>query len=275
MAIKGLTSTVEKVKFKLQCARAIPLHAQAGEDASLGVPMNIRHFTATVALAALASASVMENAVAQTIYLGLQENGYNGDKLLVEGAYTTAADELLLAGIKFGSFKIIGVSSTGDAQNADTGFGSTVNATVTTKSSLTKTLNVYLSEIDVEGVTGAIGFTSILTNNGIPAGWTVTESTYVNPDNKLFGTEELLATTTFTSQGATTSSKTLNLIPPYSVTEVFSFTVSANSLGSVLATEKVTDPAVPEASTWAMMLAGFAGLGFVGHRRKKAAVRVA
>jgi hypothetical protein len=29
--------------------------------------------------------------------------------------------------------------------------------------------------------------------------------------------------------------------------------------------------AVPEASTWAMMLAGFAGLGFVGYRRNKAA----
>jgi hypothetical protein len=25
---------------------------------------------------------------------------------------------------------------------------------------------------------------------------------------------------------------------------------------------------VPEVSTWAMMLAGFAGLGFVGYRRK-------
>jgi hypothetical protein len=30
-------------------------------------------------------------------------------------------------------------------------------------------------------------------------------------------------------------------------------------------------PGVPETSTWAMMLAGFAGLGFVGHRRNKRA----
>jgi hypothetical protein len=29
--------------------------------------------------------------------------------------------------------------------------------------------------------------------------------------------------------------------------------------------------AVPEASTWVMMLAGFAGLGFIGYRRNKAA----
>jgi hypothetical protein len=36
---------------------------------------------------------------------------------------------------------------------------------------------------------------------------------------------------------------------------------------------KITDTsAVPEASTWVMMLAGFAGLGFVGYRRSKAAL---
>ncbi len=34
---------------------------------------------------------------------------------------------------------------------------------------------------------------------------------------------------------------------------------------------QLTYSAVPEASTWAMMLAGFAGLGFVGYRRNKAA----
>jgi hypothetical protein len=32
---------------------------------------------------------------------------------------------------------------------------------------------------------------------------------------------------------------------------------------------------VPELSTWAMMLAGFAGLGFVGYRRNKAAASAA
>jgi PEP-CTERM motif len=30
--------------------------------------------------------------------------------------------------------------------------------------------------------------------------------------------------------------------------------------------------AVPEPSTWAMMLVGFAGLGFVGYRRRAAAI---
>jgi hypothetical protein len=34
----------------------------------------------------------------------------------------------------------------------------------------------------------------------------------------------------------------------------------------------LTGSAVPEPSTWAMMLLGFAGLGFAGHRRAKTTI---
>ncbi|WP_294533013.1 PEP-CTERM sorting domain-containing protein [uncultured Rhodoblastus sp.] len=44
--------------------------------------------------------------------------------------------------------------------------------------------------------------------------------------------------------------------------------------GSAFAYALVSN-AVPEPSTWAMMLAGFAGLGFVGYRRNKAATLAA
>ena len=40
---------------------------------------------------------------------------------------------------------------------------------------------------------------------------------------------------------------------------------------SVDATSQITLTGVPETSTWAMMLAGFAGLGFLGYRRNQAA----
>jgi hypothetical protein len=39
--------------------------------------------------------------------------------------------------------------------------------------------------------------------------------------------------------------------------------------------DNVTYNAVPETSTWVMMLAGFAGLGFLGYRRNKAATLAA
>ncbi len=54
------------------------------------------------------------------------------------------------------------------------------------------------------------------------------------------------------------------------VTFAINETLGGNSGGVFLDNVSVT--AVPEASTWAMMLAGFAGLGFVGYRRQKAAI---
>lgn len=51
-----------------------------------------------------------------------------------------------------------------------------------------------------------------------------------------------------------------------------SFTVGLFADGALLATEadtiSVTGPAVPEASTWAMMLLGFAGIGYLGYGRR-------
>jgi hypothetical protein len=37
---------------------------------------------------------------------------------------------------------------------------------------------------------------------------------------------------------------------------------------TLLSTDVVISPGVPETSTWAMMLLGFAGLGFMAYRRK-------
>jgi hypothetical protein len=48
--------------------------------------------------------------------------------------------------------------------------------------------------------------------------------------------------------------------------------VAINDAGQVVGFSAGPTPApVPESSTWAMMLLGFAGLGFAGYRRAKAA----
>ena len=47
---------------------------------------------------------------------------------------------------------------------------------------------------------------------------------------------------------------------------------ASNSFGPVIGGVSI---AVPEASTWAMMLAGFAGLAFAGYRKAKGAAHFA
>jgi hypothetical protein len=55
----------------------------------------------------------------------------------------------------------------------------------------------------------------------------------------------------------------------------FQFVVSGDQINIHTLTLNGSASAVPEASTWVMMLAGFAGLGFLGYRRSKAATLAA
>ena len=51
------------------------------------------------------------------------------------------------------------------------------------------------------------------------------------------------------------------------------FTVSGRPIGQIgPSTEQTVAPAVPEPSTWAMMIVGFIGLGLLMNRRRKAAL---
>ena len=68
--------------------------------------------------------------------------------------------------------------------------------------------------------------------------------------------------------------------PNAAFSRVFDFSSPGASgvvdIGDGLATEFLTATSVvPEPSTWAMMLLGFAGLGFVGHRRTRKAISTA
>jgi hypothetical protein len=61
------------------------------------------------------------------------------------------------------------------------------------------------------------------------------------------------------------------LVTATATSQVLEFTALNTGISGSLGNE-ITNVAVsaPEASTWAMMLAGFVGLGFVGYRRQKA-----
>ena len=51
--------------------------------------------------------------------------------------------------------------------------------------------------------------------------------------------------------------------------EWVSFTGAADEIGFSAVTLGSAAPVIPEPSTWAMMVVGFAGLGFAGYRAKR------
>jgi hypothetical protein len=67
-----------------------------------------------------------------------------------------------------------------------------------------------------------------------------------------------------------------NTAPSFNFTstgQITQIVISSTNDGQGIGLSTVTG--VPEVSTWAMLLAGFAGMGFVGYRRNKAATLAA
>jgi hypothetical protein len=149
------------------------------------------------------------------------------------------------------------------------------NAQDATSTGTNDVLDVYVSVSDASGVTGLRTGLSGLTVNFLTPGWTVTESTYEDNSNTVFGTMNLLSTHTFTSGPAALASLAMvNITSPFSVTELYQ--ISSNGLsGAANDTIDLSAATVPEPSTWAMMLLGFAGLGFTAFRKSRRAASIA
>jgi hypothetical protein len=161
--------------------------------------------------------------------------------------------------------------------------GST-NATISVLANTGVTLSVWVSETDINlGPTPQkLSFLSGLTQNKLPEGATVTETTWFDASNRQYGTGTLLATNTFTSIGSVAPPATvIDALAPYSITEEYDITFSLPAVPTALSTITLgttTDgpiPIIPEASTWMMMAIGFAGLGFAGYRSRRSSARVA
>jgi hypothetical protein len=99
------------------------------------------------------------------------------------------------------------------------------------------------------------------------SGFTVTEQTFVDAANTAFGVTDPLATAIFTATGSSSELNTASLASPYSITEIFTFTTDAGVTGNDTGSSISVVASVPEASTWAMMVLGFFGVGFMAYRR--------
>jgi hypothetical protein len=190
-------------------------------------------------------AALTTSANAAVVTISLQENG---------GVLTQVATGTDTASFNggFGTFTLNSVTGTGPVlPNSPLLQGTTQNIT----GSGPATLDVFITASGLTTPTGA--FFSGFTNN-VPIGnITIQEFTFVD------GTQ--IGSALFNNIGGfTTQTGFLNGPNSYSVTEEYIITVGAGG-GSANSTIVVS---VPETSTWAMMILGFLGVGFMAYRGK-------
>ena len=129
--------------------------------------------------------------------------------------------------------------------------------------------------VTVDNLSSFLGyFDTGLTENQLVGSWSITESTFFDATNALFG-GTLLASNMFNGPTPNTAkydatSLNMSLTGPYSVTHQYHVVAPTNPnepTGSMLSTISVTANAVPEPATWAMMLVGFGVAGATYRRR--------
>jgi PEP-CTERM motif len=219
---------------------------------------------------AAAALGVAGTAQASTISIGTSING---------GAITTQASGATPGPVTFtgpvGAYNldtVSGIDLTAASLDSNS-INGTSNGTL-------DTLNVFISASDITSFSGLVQALSGLTVNFLSKGWTVTESTFEDNSNMVFGTTAnsltaiQLATNTFTSgPDIFTLLTPVSVTTPFSVTEEFviqsnGFSGSANNTIDLSGT-------VPEPSTWAMLGLGFAGMGLLGLARRQKGSRYA
>jgi hypothetical protein len=149
----------------------------------------------------------------------------------------------------------------GGAQILPLSFSGFLNASSTTASTITVFMTAQGLTTPTDQFTS--GFTENLLSGSVIS---VQELTFLSTTNALYtGTQ--IGSTTFTGIGTDTQTAFLNPgSGPYSITEEYIVTFGPGG-GSASATIVV---GVPETSTWAMMILGFLGVGFLAYRRKGA-----
>jgi hypothetical protein len=214
--------------------------------------MSRRFCVASVLCSMALAIGAVTSASASTVTITLQQSGFADFQTSGTGSASTGT-------MTFGTFTIDNVTGSSNPF----AFPIQISGSSSLGTGTGGTLNVFVT---VQGLTAQTGaFFSGFTENSISGATTVQELTFVDPLNGLNGGTQI-GSTSFTALGSTSQTYFIDptlLTNPYSLTE--EFIITTDGQGAALATITV---AVPEASTWAMMILGFFGIGFMAYRRK-------
>ena len=217
--------------------------------------------------AVLALIGSAASAEAGTIYLGWNTTG---DPTAVTTLSTTGSPGSITSTTTLDGF--LGNTLTG----ADFSPLDLSSTSIGAASGATSPIFIFVSETGLTG--GTLNFTTGLTENLLPAGWSVDEWAYATAGSTPFTTAgTLLNSSDFSAIGTTTTTTTLTIASPFTVTEVYEIIPGGppTTIGTDLSTITVKGSIVPEPSTWAMMVIGFMGLGYAAFRRNLKARAIA
>lgn len=200
--------------------------------------------------------TVIATAANATVFLGIDEGG--ATPTVVGSGSSSAAVSPSFGGFTFTTFS-------GTAAPAPDYLLSNALAVAATGAG---TLNIFVTATDLSQLQPNL-FLSSFGSNSLTSGFTLTERTFLDTSNGVFtttgGAVSPLGAQTFIGGGFQQQIANLGtIVGPFSITEVY--TIVANGTGNFNANIEVS--AVPEPSTWAMMILGFLGVGFMAYRQK-------
>jgi hypothetical protein len=210
--------------------------------------------------AALAAGLAVAATANATILIGVAVNGGAIQTVALDPTNTSAG----VLNFSLDSFTINNISAIGPVLPVDLLSSQSLNTSSTTAG----ILDVFITETNLPANLVHGGLVSSLTSNILPAGWSLSELTFLDFANTtVYGAGLLLAAHQFDSIGASVIGATVQPVAPFALTEQYHIV----STGSGTANSTIDIASVPEPAAWALMILGFAGVGTSLRRRRSAA----
>lgn len=222
-----------------------------------------------VALAGVAASFLWLSAAhATTVQIAFQEDGINGSAITQVGS--TGSNFATFTGA-YGDFNVNVATGSSDNQSLQT----QLNTFITTELAATHVLNVYITLSDIDNPNVVLNFDSKFKSIFNGPFTEITEQTYIDPSNGLWGdasvTAALLDGATFSTGGfATSTPSTTSDTGPnalFSVTAKYTLTAVAGSTGNANPTIDII-ASTPLPGTLPLLAGGLGVLWAVGKKRK-------